>query len=192
MASGVVRRRAGQHLLSGGPVRRPARRRVRPPGVIICDTGPWWPPRCLSLRLCSSSRWPKRRGSTGANPGSQRRQIVFDSLRPLQGVSAPAVPTRESRSEGVPGSHSGPFSIFGSQATSLDAGQARPNAVSRGSKRSCEWVARGAQVQSSRTGFGRSRYRVSAVPTRRPQASRLAPPWGLWNPAWPVYCQLSP
>jgi hypothetical protein len=34
-----------------------------------------------------------------------------------QGVagSNPAVPTKRSRSEGVPGSHSGPFSIFGSQ-----------------------------------------------------------------------------
>ena len=37
-----------------------------------------------------------------------------------QGVagSNPAVPTRRSRSEGVPGSHSGPFSIFGSQSGS--------------------------------------------------------------------------
>src|SRR5437773_5252916 len=37
-----------------------------------------------------------------------------------QGVagSNPAVPTRRSRSEGVPGSHSGPFPIFGSQSGS--------------------------------------------------------------------------
>ena len=47
-----------------------------------------------------------------------------------QGVagSNPAVPTKRSRSEGVPGSHPGPFSIFGSQSGSLDA-PSKPQSV---------------------------------------------------------------
>jgi hypothetical protein len=89
--------------------------------------------------------------SLGASCGSQHPQILLHRSRPRrtvatgerlpvrlpqtgsdtgfvpggQGVagSNPAVPTRRSRSEGVPGSHSGPFSIFGSQSASLDAGQ---------------------------------------------------------------------
>ena len=90
----------------------------------------------------------------GASPGSQRRPIPFGPPRSLQTVSADerlslldslrpgqildsclgargrrfksAVPTRRSRSEGVPGSYSGPFWIFGSQSGSHltpDAGQ---------------------------------------------------------------------
>jgi hypothetical protein len=87
---------------------------------------------------------PTHRDARGTIP--QVSGSPFDSLRPGQTPdscrgsrgrgSNPAVPTKRSRSEGVSGSHSGPFPIFGSQTGSLDARQRHGGDTGPGRKRS--------------------------------------------------------
>jgi hypothetical protein len=75
--------------------------------------------RFVSTHRDACGTLPQARGSLF---DSVRLRQTPDSCLGGQGVagSNPAVPTRRSRSEGVPGSHSGPFPIFGSQSGSLD------------------------------------------------------------------------